>query len=313
MNISIVIPNYNGEIILKKNLPKLLDAIKNYKNGTKEVIIADDCSVDDSVKVIKKLIESNGKKGTKIKLLISSKNKGFSSNVNKGFAAATGEIVILLNTDVIPSDDFLIPILRHFSDERVFAVGCMNESVENGKIVLRGRGIGQWKKGFLVHSGGLLDKDNTLWISGGSGAFKKEIWDKLGGLDEIYDPFYWEDIDISYIAQRAGYKCIFEKTSIVRHEHEKGAIKNKYSPAEIKKIAYRNQFIFVWKNADLGLVLNHIFWLPYYLVTSFLGDRLLIIGFLRAFLVIGKVLSSRRKTRKHFKLTDRQVMQAYKT
>lgn len=313
MNISVVLPNYNGEVILRKNLPKLIEAIKNYKDSIREVIITDDCSTDGSIKAIKEFAKAYENKGVEINLLSSSVNSGFSSNVNKGFAKARGEIVILLNTDVVPSGDFLTPILRHFSDEKVFGVGCMNESVENGKIVLRGRGIGQWKRGFLMHSGGALDKNNTLWVSGGSSAFRKKIWDELGGLDEIYNPFYWEDIDISYVAQRSGYKCIFEKSSVVRHEHEKGAIKIKYSPEEIKKIAYRNQFIFVWKNAEGRVLLNHVFWLPYHLATGILGDRALIAGFLKAILIIHKVLNSRRKARKHFKLSDRQIMQAYKT
>ena len=164
-----------------------------------------------------------------------------------------------------------------------------------------------------MHRAGSLDKINTLWISGGSGAFRKEIWDKLGGFDQIYDPFYWEDIDISYVAQRSGYKTLFEKESVVRHEHDKGAIKNKYNETEIKKIAYRNQFIFVWKNADTDRLLGHIFWLPYHLATGLLGDRPLVIGFLRALLIIGRVFKSRRKARKYFKISDRQIMQEYKT
>ena len=52
MNISIVIPNYNGEELLRKNLPKVIDSFLNYK-GTIEIIIADDCSVDGSSEYIK--------------------------------------------------------------------------------------------------------------------------------------------------------------------------------------------------------------------------------------------------------------------
>ena len=48
----------------------------------------------------------------------------------------------------MPEKDFLKPLMEHFNDESVFAVGCMDKSIENGKTVLRGRGIGKWKKGF---------------------------------------------------------------------------------------------------------------------------------------------------------------------
>ncbi len=310
MNISIVIPNYNGESILKKNLPKVLESVKEYKLGFVEIIITDDCSSDNSKTIISNFIDSNKKKGVGIKFLTSDKNKGFSSNVNKGVKEAKGDIVILLNTDVAPSKNFLTPLVKHFDDGDVFAVGCMDESVENGKIVLRGRGTGKWEKGFLVHSAGSLDKKNTLWVAGGSGAFRKEIWDRLGGLDKIYNPFYWEDIDISYRAQKSGYKTLFEKDSVVRHEHDKGAIKREYSLKDVRKIAYRNQFIFVWKNADTSLLLSHVVWLPYHLLTGLFRDYLLIIGFLKALLIIHKVFRSRLKTQVYFKLTDRQVIQA---
>ena len=304
MKISIVVPNYNGEEILKKNLPVLLKAIDNLKDKNVEIVIADDCSGDGSINVI----EGFQKENKNLKLVKSEKNKGFSTNVNKGVRASSGEIVVLLNTDVIANNSFLDPLIEHFSDESVFAVGCLNESVESEKIVLRGRGIGKWEKGFLMHRAGDLEKKNTLWISGGSGAFSRKIWDKLGGLDEVYDPFYWEDIDISYRAQRAGYKTLFEKRSVVRHEHEKGAIKSKYTPIQVKRIAYRNQFIFVWKNADFPKIFSHILWLPYHLVNGIRGDRALVLGFIDALFRLQNILNSRSRQRKQFVVSDKEVL-----
>ena len=258
MNISVIIPNYNGEQIIVKNLPKVLSAIEEYDKGKSEIIISDDLSTDRSVEIIEKIISENKNSKVSIKLLKNEKNKGFSSNVNRGVGESNGEILILLNTDVIPAKGFLRPLLQHFSDDKIFAVGCLDESLENGKIIHRGRGIGKWKKGFLIHSAGTHDKNDTLWVSGGSGAFRKEIWDKLKGLDEIYNPFYWEDIDLSYRALKSGYKTVFEKDSIVRHEHDKGVIKKKFKPNWVKKIVYRNQFIFAWKNSDLSNLLRNI-------------------------------------------------------
>ena len=260
MDISVVIPNYNGVKLLEKNLPKVLDILKNYKEGKTEVIVVDDASTDKSVELLKRY---------KVGTLAIPKNLGFSSAVNKGVSKAKGEIVVLLNTDVSPEKDFLRPLLGHFKDEKVFAVGCMDKSMENGKTVLRGRGLGKWEKGFLVHRRGEVDKTNTLWVCGGSGAFRKSIWEKLGGLNELYNPFYWEDIDLSYRALKSGYKIVFESQSIVTHEHEKGAIKSKYSEFQIKTIAYRNQFIFVWENAtDYSLQFLHFVWLPYHFLKA---------------------------------------------
>lgn len=304
MDISVVIPNYNGKNLLAKNLPKIFTELEDFALGKSEVIIVDDASTDDSLSILNELAKDHN-----IKVLLSEKNLGFSPTVNKGVKAASGEIVILLNTDTYPEKNFLKSLLSHFKDEKVFAVGCLDKSIEGEKTVLRGRGLGEWKRGFLVHRRGEVDKTNTLWASGGSSAFRKAIWERLGGLNELFAPFYWEDIDISYRALKSGYKVVFEPKSIVVHEHEKGAIKGKYSPLQIKTIAYRNQFIFVWENGDYSLLLSHILWLPYHKVKALLRlDWPFFLGFFNALLLIPKVLRFRHKAQKLFIKKDVEVI-----
>ncbi|MCL5113918.1 MAG: glycosyltransferase family 2 protein [Patescibacteria group bacterium] len=301
MDISIVVPNYNGEKLLEKSLPRLLKILENYKDGETEIIIVDDDSTDKSVDLLKKY---------DVEIFINDKNLGFSSTVNKGVKKAKGEIVILLNTDVFPEKDFLNHLLEHFKDPKVFAVGCMDKSIEGDKTILRGRGLGAWKRGFLVHRRGEVNKTDTLWVSGGSGAFRKTIWDRLSGLNELYDPFYYEDIDLSYRALKAGYKILFEPKSVVYHEHEKGAIKSKHSSFQIKTIAYRNQFIFVWENAtDWDFQLLHFLWLPYHFAKAILrGDVAFLLGFLKAFILLPKIIKSSLGYQKLFIKKDREII-----
>ena len=108
MNLSVVIPNYNGEELLGKNLPKVLSSVEDA-----EIIVVDDASSDGSLKVL-------GNFKHKIKIIKNEKNLGFSSTVNRGVKEAKGGIVILLNTDVIPEKGFLDPLLSHFKDDNVF-------------------------------------------------------------------------------------------------------------------------------------------------------------------------------------------------
>lgn len=101
MDISIVIPNFNGAKLLEKNIPKVFDSLKEYTQKTKtkgEVIIVDDASSDSSVSVIKKLCT----KYSDLIFLENERNFGFSSTINKGVKHAKGDIVILFNSDVIP-------------------------------------------------------------------------------------------------------------------------------------------------------------------------------------------------------------------
>ena len=309
MKISIIIPNYNGEELLKKNLPKVQSAIENSKNEV-EIIVVDDASTDTSVSVI-----SNSKfQIPNLRLIKNEKNLGFSSTVNKGVKGAKGEIVVLLNTDAYPESRFLDTLVEDFKDPSVFAVGPMDKSIENGKVILRGRGIGSWRRGFLIHQRGEVDSSNTLWANGGNSAFRKSIWNKLGGFNTLYDPFYWEDIDLSYRALKSGYKVLFERKSVVYHEHSKGAISKTYSKFKIKRIAYRNQFIFVWENAtDLFLQFSHVFYLPYHLLKALMRrDWAFLLGFIDAFVLLPKIIESSFKSQKQFIRTDREVIKEFK-
>lgn len=324
MNISIVIPNYNGENLLKENLPKVMDAIEYYQSKNKcdaEIIVVDDGSTDNSLDEVQssRLAAKRAKfkvqsDSLKLKIIQNEKNLGFASTVNRGVKEAEGDIVVLLNTDVSPEKDFLLPLIDHFRDQKIFAVGCMDKSIEGSKEVLRGRGIGRWQRGFLMHSRGEVDKDNTLWASGGSGAFRKAIWEKIGGLNVIYSPFYWEDIDLSYRALKSGYKIMFEPKSIVIHEHSIGAIKSKYSSSQVKKIAYRNQFIFTWINGtDKDIIFSHFIWFPYHFLKALLRlDFNFLFGFFNALILLPKVIKSRITTQKLFVKKDKEVITEFK-
>lgn len=297
MKVSIVIPNWNGVYLMEKHLQNVVKAAPNA-----EVIVADDMSTDGSVEYLKFNFP-------RVKIVKRNKREGFAANVNAGVAKATGDIVVLLNTDVEPEQGFLKPLVARFEDPSVFAVGCLEISLEQGKEVLRGRGLARWVKGFFIHSRGEVNRDTTAWVSGGSGAFRRSMWNILGGMDTLYNPFYWEDIDLSYRARKAGWKTLFEEKSIVHHYHEEGKIKREFSPSDVKRIVYRNQFIFIWKNVtDKGILAAHAFWTPIRLLQALIsGDSLMLQGYLKAILLFPKVLYRRAIQRSLYKLNDRDL------
>lgn len=300
MKISIIIPNWNGEHLLAKNLPKVIASSPN----TEEIIIVDDCSTDGSLRLLRN-------KFPKVKVIARPVHEGFASSVNDGVAQAAGDIVVLLNTDVAPGNGFLEPLAIHFRDPDVFAVGCLEKSLEQGKTILRGRGLAHWVKGFYIHKRGEVDKMTTAWVSGGSGAFRKKMWDQLGGMDTLYNPFYWEDIDLCYRARKVGWRTLFEPKSIVAHYHEEGKIISIFTPRDIKKIAFRNQFIFVWKNTtDLDILLSHALWTPIRLLQAILcGDILMLRGYILALQKLPQVVIHRFKDSSLFKKSDAELVE----
>ncbi|MCL4200464.1 hypothetical protein KJZ67_03975, partial [Patescibacteria group bacterium] len=152
-------------------------------------------------------------------------------------------------------------------------------------------------------------KEDTAWVSGGSAAYRRSIWNELGGMDTLYNPFYWEDIDLSYQMLKAGHRIVFENKSVVGHFHEEGKIKTAYTSRDVKKIAYRNQFIFMWKNiSDIRLWLLHCFWTPIRLLQAATkGDWLMLNGYLMAAVKLPQVIQSRRRASTHWRLRDMAI------
>ncbi len=241
MNVSIVIPNWNGEQKLKKNLPKVLDC-----QGVREVIVVDDASTDSSIELMEE-------KFPVIKLIKNSKNLGFAPTVNKGVKEAVGDLVFLLNSDAVPEYDCLKNVKRHFLNPRVFSVGF--NSGGNWSW-------GYFKDGYFWHYQAKVDSNlkthQTLWASGGSGIFRKAVWEKMGGLDELYAPFYEEDLDLGYRATKRGYINLWEPKAVVEHYKQKGVIAENFSKDFVSRIAQRNQLFFIWKNiTDQELIKSH--------------------------------------------------------
>ena len=314
MTITIIMPNYNGVHLLEKNLPHVVAAAKHYTKGEIDIVISDDHSIDNSLA----FLESFSKSEKTISIYITSNKglQGFSCNVNNAVRHAKGDILLLLNTDVIPERDFIAPLVEGFSDEKVFAIGCLDETTDDeGKPRKYGRSFGSWKRGFVVHESADAEaSDKTFWVSCGSGAFRRDLWEKLHGLDELYNPFYWEDIDLSYRAVKSGYTIRFEKKSVVTHLHEVGAIKKNFSSNKVTTTAYRNQIIFIWKNiTDSDLILKNILWLPYYVVKTLLsGDTNFVAGLFAAILLLPKIRKSKLTAMHTFVLSDKVVLNKQK-
>lgn len=298
-DVSIIIPNWNGKKLLEKHLP----LVCRLTEGA-EIIVVDDASADDSVLYVRENFPF-------IRIIPQQKQVGFSGSVNAGVAISNGALVLLLNSDIKPTQGFLNPVYELFENKKLFAVGLTDENIEKNNVMYRGRGIASFVKGMYVHRRGEVDKTDTAWVSGGSGVFRKSIWNKLGGMDTLFSPFYWEDIDLSYRALKSGYLLRFERKSVVVHKHEEGAILSNFSKKTIRSIAFRNQLFFIWKNISFRpYIVMHFMHLPLFILKSiFKGDWSIIIGFFHAILQWKQVLRAREVGKKTWIREDFELLE----
>lgn len=257
MKISVVIPVY-------KNTELFLQMLRNnwqYLRG-EEVVVVDDAGGEN----IKQILESEFEG---INVLVNEINIGFSKTVNKGIFHSHGEYIMLLNSDVKLIDDSYKSAVSEFGKNNdLFALSFI-QIEKDGRLV--GKNEIYFEKGFYYHR---RVTDNKIgengWAEGGSALFSADKIKKLKGFDEMFSPFYWEDIDLSYRAKQKGWKVLFYPSVKVEHHHESTIAKyNKKEAVSI--VALRNQFLFTWKNLDSGnkIVQNFIYTAYYILLNIF--------------------------------------------
>lgn len=294
MKTSIIIPSYNTDWLLEKNLPVVLKSFENKNNNIVEIILVDDGSEDKSAYVVRKNFPQ-------IKLIRHTKNRGFSASVNTGARAAKGDLLVLLNTDVLPAEDFLEKIIPLFEDPKVFAVSLNEGGYSWAKAV--------FENGFIGHKPGEKDDKvhESFWVSGGSGVFRHSIWNKLGGMDEkLLSPFYWEDLDIAYRAHKRGYKLLWSPFGRVEHKHET-TIKN-LPPAYVQRIRERNHLLLIWKNlTSANLFKRHLKGLTERILKNPGYLRIVFMALTR----LGTVMRARKKEKKETKLSDEQIFSKF--
>lgn len=288
--VSVVIPSWNSESQLQQNLPFVFRAAQRVNA---EIIVVDDASAfDRSAHYLRSL-------GKTIRFYANPTNQGFSYTVNRGVKLAHGKIVVLLNTDVRPSPDCFVQAIKHFADPSVFAV-----TFNSGEAWAGGR----WEGGLLQHakvepSARSAQQTNpSLWASGGQAAFDRQKWLSLGGMDLLYKPFYWEDVDLGYRAWKRGWQIIWDPKSRCVHDHQKSVIASNFTPEFVKNTAQRNQFLFVWKNIhDSRLLFSHLRRIPAF-IKNYPG------AFLRALLLLPQALKGRGVEQKHSVRSDLAIL-----
>ncbi|MDP3994448.1 MAG: glycosyltransferase [bacterium] len=294
-SVSVIIPNFNGKALLEKNIPIFLKAKNFTQNKIKEIIIIDDGSLDNSAKFVKENYPE-------IELIKHTKNRGFSASVNTGVRMAKGDLIALLNTDVLPKEDFLLSIIPQFEDKSVFAVSMHEKNYTWAK--------GRFKDGYIqIEPGEETDETHiSFWVSGGSGVFRKSMWKELGGMDEkLLSPFYWEDIDICYRGAKRGWKILWDPDSHVEHKHEStiGKMPKKY----VDKIRERNQLLFTWKNVQSpGLMRKHLAGVIKRLVKHPGYIKVLLMTLPR----LKQMLKLRAKEKKESKVSDEIIFSRFK-
>ncbi len=262
-DISVIIPNYNGENYIANCLDSIL--VQSYLAfGQMEIIVVDDCSSDKSVEIIKRY--------ENVILIENEINSGFDKSVNQGILASNGEFCLLLNNDVVIDPNFVKYLYLHINDsDRFFSVSSkMVRYYERDKLDDAGDFYNIFGWGYKRGDGKDVesyDKPMSVFSTcAGAGIYRRAVFDEIGLFDEAFFA-YMEDIDISYRGLINGYKNRYEPKAICYHIGSATTAEGqKYSPFKVQ-ISARNNIYVAYKNMPLiQLVVNSPFLLVGFLI-----------------------------------------------
>jgi GT2 family glycosyltransferase len=209
---SVVIPNWNGQRFLQVCLSSLSKQIFQ----SFEIILVDNGSTDHSVAWTKEHFP-------KVNILELPTNIGFAAGCNAGMKRAAGKYVVLLNNDTEVEANWLGTLVAALESrpDYGFATSKMLDFSQRG--LLDGAGDCYFRWGTAYKAGnGKPDSDyyatprQVFGACGGAAIYRKSMLDNIGLLDESYFA-YQEDVDLSFRANLAGYKCLYVPESLVYH------------------------------------------------------------------------------------------------
>lgn len=215
-SISIVMANYNGERYLRTCLTSLLKSsfITDY-----EILVIDNNSTDDSLKIIREF----QKRDSKIKILKNRINKGVPFSRNKAIKKARGDILVLLDNDTKVDKNWLKGIVQTFSsDETIGALQCKIFDFKKVDIIQEvgmklypytgfGTPIGRGEKDH-----GQYETSQEIIALGAALAVRKEAARRIGGFD-LKLMHTTDDLDFSWRIWIVGLRVVLAPNSWVYH------------------------------------------------------------------------------------------------
>ncbi len=269
--VSVLILNYNAA----KFIEACLQSVLTQTYPAAEVIVIDNASTDESPAIVKQKFPG-------VALLPAGANLGFAGGMNLGIKNSRGELVLLLNPDVVLDKDFLGAMVEALeSDPTVGSVsGKVYKLDESEAHLLDTTGHVIFKNRLFTDRGdgepdaGQYDGIEEIFgTCAGAGLYRRQMLEDLKIGDEYFDEAFFlflEDTDLSWRAQLRGWKCLY--TPKARARHWRGGVAVRKS-TQVELHNYKNRYMMIIKNdSPLSILLN----LHHFVITDTLKSAALV-------------------------------------
>jgi GT2 family glycosyltransferase len=232
---SIVIVTYNG--LREYTVPCLESIFRKTHGEDYEVIVVDNNSSDGTPAYLSELAGRD----PRVKPVLNATNRGFAGGNNDGIRIASGKVIVLLNNDTLVSEGWLATMRSALlADRSVGLLGPVSNAVGNEQkiftpgstpadILAEGE---QWSR----HASGAFFETGRLGFF--CVAFRRDVLETVGHLDEAYDLGFFEDDDYCLRVLKAGYRLVCREDVFIYH---RGSASFGSVPGKTKELLKKNR------------------------------------------------------------------------
>ncbi len=245
--IAVAVLNWNGAALLQEFLPSVL----KHSSHIAEIYVIDNASTDDSMDVLEEEFPS-------VKTITINDNLGYAGGYNAGIKLIEEEYIVLLNSDVEVTENWLDTLFKRFQeDPKLAAIQPKIKDYKNKDYFEYAGAAGGFidRLGYPFCRGRLfykLEEDKgqyedyreVFWATGACLMVRKSIFEKVKGLNEKLFA-HMEEIDLCWRIHNSGYKVACDPKSVVYHLG--GGTLNKLSPRKTY-LNFRNSLIIIFLN-----------------------------------------------------------------
>jgi GT2 family glycosyltransferase len=197
MKIALYIPCFNAE----KTLSGCLEAVFSQDRPADDILVIDDGSTDQTVKIAKKY---------PVRIIRHSRNLGLAASRNTAINSTNTRFISSLDSDCKPAKDWLSCLAKRIKLSNSAGVG--GKTLEAGASGV----IAGWRAAHMKQHWGESKKENPPFLFGSNTLFRRDLLLKVGAYNEKYRSNF-EDVDISNRLRKNGYSLVYEPKAIVQH------------------------------------------------------------------------------------------------